>query len=131
MISLPDVLPGLAAGECTLCGFVGSWGLYFRPLEMEFMVNAGQPGNVRAPRPLDGDNTDSMKRATTVSVECAQPVGAGQERKLAGRLRCCSGPCCALPGVGPALAPRVARRWGNVSPFRVGWRCVEGFPDWM
>jgi len=29
---------------------------------MEFMVNASQPGKVRAPRPLDDDNTDSMKR---------------------------------------------------------------------
>jgi len=40
-------------------------------------------GNVRAPRNLDGDNTDSIEEATTFSVECAQPVGAGQERKLA------------------------------------------------
>ena len=43
------------------------------------MVNT----NVRAPRTLDGDNTDSIEEATTFSVECAQPVGAGQERKLA------------------------------------------------
>ena len=56
-------------------------GLCFQLIEMEFMVNASRERE--SPRTLDGDNTDSIEEATTFSVECAQPVGAGQGRKLA------------------------------------------------